>query len=96
MGKVLLNGKDVNLEQIRLGMDWYYRKYKNELVFDDRISYLQAEEHAMKNRFGLWLYNQPTAPWEFRKSSRTKLMYSNFQPIKKSASDWVKQTFNCD
>ena len=72
VGKILLRGKDVNLEQIRLGMDWYYRKYKNELVFDDRISYLQAEEHAMKNRFGLWLYNQPTAPWEFRKSSRTK------------------------
>ena len=59
VGKVLLNGKDVNLEQIRLGMAWYYRKYKNELVFDDRISYPQAEEDAMKK--SLWtMALQPT------------------------------------
>ena len=67
VGKVLLNGKDVNLEQIRLGMAWYYHKYNNELVFDNRINYLQAEEDAINNRIGLWLHNQPVAPWYFEK-----------------------------
>lgn len=72
VGKVLVDGKDVNLEQVRLGMAWYYRKYKNELVFDDRINYLHAEEDAMNNRIGLWLHKDPVAPWDFRKAVRAK------------------------
>ena len=31
VGKVLINGVDANLEQIKTGMAWFYRKYQNEL-----------------------------------------------------------------
>lgn len=72
VGKVLVNGRDVNLEQVKLGMAWYYRKYQYELVLDDRINYLHAEESAMKNHIGLWLQKDAVAPWDFRKANRTK------------------------
>lgn len=72
VGKVVRNGKDVNLEQVKLGMAWFYRKYQNELVFDDRINYLHAEENAMSKQVGLWLHKDPIAPWDFRKISRLK------------------------
>jgi endonuclease YncB( thermonuclease family) len=72
VGKVVRNGKDVNLEQVKLGMAWFYRKYQNELIFDDRINYLHAEENAMSKQMGLWLHKDPIAPWDFRKISRSK------------------------
>ena len=67
VGKVLLNGQDVNLEQIKLGMAWFYKKYQNELVLDDRLAYLHAQEAAEISKAGLWRENQPLAPWEYRK-----------------------------
>lgn len=70
VGKVLVNGIDVNLEQLNRGMAWFYRKYKNELVVEDRLSYLHAEEAAHSNRVGLWADKEPTPPWEFRKQSK--------------------------
>ncbi|MEZ0318115.1 MAG: thermonuclease family protein [Methylophilaceae bacterium] len=30
VGKVLVNGTDCNLRQIKLGMAWHYKKYENE------------------------------------------------------------------
>lgn len=72
VGKVLVDGKDVNLEQIKLGMAWYYRQYQKELVFDDRINYLQAEEKAMNDHTGLWAQKDPVPPWDFRKTNRVK------------------------
>lgn len=72
VGKAIVDGKDVNLEQIKLGMAWYYRQYQKELVFDDRINYLHAEESAMNNHMGLWLQKDPVPPWDFRKANRVK------------------------
>ena len=50
VGKVLVNGVDANLEQVKQGLAWFYRKYQNEMVLDDRLTYLHAEEaaHAAK------------------------------------------------
>ena len=30
LGKILLNGEDVNLEQVEAGMAWHYKKYQRE------------------------------------------------------------------
>jgi len=46
IGKVLVNGQDVNLEQVRRGCGWHYKKYQNEQILDDRLSYNSAEESA--------------------------------------------------
>jgi endonuclease YncB( thermonuclease family) len=70
VGKVIIDGVDVNLEQIRYGLAWFYRKYQNELTQNDRLVYLHAEEIAKENRLGLWVYLQPEAPWDFRKSKK--------------------------
>ena len=70
VGKVLVNGADVNLEQVHRGMAWFYRKYQNELVVEDRLAYHQAEEYAQNNAVGLWLDAEVIAPWDFRKRKK--------------------------
>lgn len=70
VGKVRVDGSNVNLEQIRRGMAWHYKKYKTELVLDDRLAYLHAQEDARKAGLGLWIDQSPIPPWDFRKSKK--------------------------
>lgn len=68
VGKVFVNDMNANLEQVKRGMAWYYKKYQNELVLDDRLDYLHAHEAAKICRSGLWVDDDPVAPWDFRKN----------------------------
>jgi len=70
IGKVLVNGQDVNLEQVRRGCGWHYKKYQKEQSLDDRLSYNAAEESARASRVGLWADNEPMPPWDWRKARR--------------------------
>jgi endonuclease YncB( thermonuclease family) len=70
IGKVLVNGQDVNLEQVRRGCGWHYKKYQNEQILDDRLSYNSAEESARASRVGLWADNEPMPPWDWRNARR--------------------------
>ena len=70
VGKVLVKGVDANLEQVKRGMAWFYKKYQNEQPLQDRLDYLHAQEFAEKERIGLWVGNDPVAPWDFRKTER--------------------------
>ena len=54
VGHVLLNGQDVNLEQLRAGLAWYYREYDRELTPDLQKNYALAEAEAKDARVGLW------------------------------------------
>ena len=54
VGKVLLSGEDVNLEQIKAGLAWHYKKYAREQSVDDRERYGQAEIEAREARRGVW------------------------------------------
>jgi endonuclease YncB( thermonuclease family) len=67
VGKVLLNGTDVCLEQIKLGMAWHYKQYQSEQPKEDRDIYAQAELTARTQAVGLWKDKSPTPPWEFRR-----------------------------
>lgn len=67
LGKVLVDGKDVNFEQLRLGMAWVYVKYINEIPANDQKQYLTAELTAKNTSTGLWSDNAPIPPWEYRK-----------------------------
>jgi endonuclease YncB( thermonuclease family) len=60
----------VNLEQIKRGLAWFYKKYKGELTESDRISYEQAEQEAIGNHLGLWIDANLVAPWDFRKQKK--------------------------
>ena len=67
VGKVLLNGTDVCLEQIKLGMAWHYKQYQSEQSKEDRDTYAQAEQTAKAQAAGLWKDKSPTPPWAFRR-----------------------------
>jgi endonuclease YncB( thermonuclease family) len=68
VGKVLVAGRDANLEQVRAGFAWWYREYAKEQSLEDRASYAAAEEDARASRRGLWRDAQPVPPWEFRRT----------------------------
>lgn len=72
IGKVILNGKDINLTQIKTGMAWYYGRYGFELLFEDRHKYSDAQGYANVNRIGLWAGQEQVAPWEYRKSKKRR------------------------
>jgi endonuclease YncB( thermonuclease family) len=70
VGKVVLGGQDMNLEQIQAGMAWHYKKYQGEQTSDDRIAYSDAELDARRDRLGLWVDQNPVPPWEYRQAKR--------------------------
>lgn len=66
IGKVLVNERDVNLEQIHRGCAWHYKQYQNEQALEDRLSYAKAEGKAKAEKVGLWGEAGTIAPWEWR------------------------------
>jgi endonuclease YncB( thermonuclease family) len=66
IGKVLVNGLDVNLVQVERGMAWFYRQYQREQTPNDRRLYEAAEDTAKAEKRGLWQDLSPVPPWEFR------------------------------
>lgn len=70
IGKVLVNGQDVNLVQVERGLAWFYRQYQREQSPNDRKLYEAAEDAAKAARRGLWRDVDPTPPWDFRKAKR--------------------------
>lgn len=66
IGKVIVDGLDANLEQVKRGMAWHYKTYQREQSTQDRVSYSEAEERARRARVGLWKDAQPVPPWDFR------------------------------
>ena len=70
LGKVLHNGTDVCLEQIKLGMAWHYKQYASDQPKEDRALYDQTEQDARAKKAGLWIDKAPTPPWEFRRQKK--------------------------
>jgi endonuclease YncB( thermonuclease family) len=66
VGVVLVDGKDANLEQVRAGFAWHYKKYASEQTEFDQKKYSEAETTARNSRRGLWFDANPTAPWDYR------------------------------
>ncbi|MEO8767149.1 MAG: thermonuclease family protein [Nitrosospira sp.] len=67
LGKVLINGQDANLEQIRAGLAWHYSRYARNQVPGDRERYALAEDQARRAGVGLWRDAAPVPPWDFRR-----------------------------
>ena len=72
VGKVVLNGTDICLEQIKLGMAWHYKQYASEQTTIDREIYAKAALAARSDAIGLWKDKNPTPPWDFRKLNSSK------------------------
>lgn len=66
IGKVRVGTQDANLEQVKAGLAWHYKKYEAEQAPADRRQYSEAEESARLKRVGLWRDSSPIPPWDFR------------------------------
>lgn len=53
VGKVLHDGKDINLEQGKASFAWHYKKYSNEQPEADRTLYIYEETKARNAKVGL-------------------------------------------
>jgi endonuclease YncB( thermonuclease family) len=63
VGDVYCAGTNANLEMVKSGLAWVFRKY------DKGFEYLYAaEEDARSAKLGLWTDPNPIAPWDWRKS----------------------------
>ena len=61
LGTIYYNNTDINLQQVKDGYAWVYKKYSNNQT------YYKAEKLARDKRVGLWADKNPLEPWEFRK-----------------------------
>jgi endonuclease YncB( thermonuclease family) len=67
IGKITVDGVDANLEQIKAGMAWHYKKYQKEQSVEDRFVYANAEIQAQYKKRGL------LAEWTRRSSPRQEI-----------------------
>jgi endonuclease YncB( thermonuclease family) len=70
VGKVIHQGRDVNLEQVRRGIAWHYKAYEREQASEDRASYARVEVEARDAHLGLWSHPIPIPPWDWRKQRK--------------------------
>jgi micrococcal nuclease len=64
LGVLFVENVNVNLESIKNGCAWHYKYYCKDAAF------AQAEKAAKEKRLGLWKNNNPTPPWEYRKTHK--------------------------
>jgi endonuclease YncB( thermonuclease family) len=60
VGKILVDGIDANLQQVKVGLAWHYKKYQKEQSVEDRRIYAYSEDQARTEKQGLWLDPEPT------------------------------------
>lgn len=70
LGKVLINGRDVNLKQVQAGLAWHYKAYQSDQAPADRAQYASAEISARKANLGLWSDPYAVPPWDWRRGIR--------------------------
>ena len=66
IGKLIYQGQDVNLLQIKNGYAWHYKYYQRDQSALDRTLYSSAEIVAREKTIGLWSF-PAIPPWEYRR-----------------------------
>lgn len=72
VGTIMLDGQDVNIEQVKAGLAWHFKKYADEQPAPDRITYAAAELAARAAVLGLWQEANPTMPGDWRQAVKAK------------------------
>ena len=65
VGVVYKGNLNVNLQMVKSGYAWWYRKYA---PLDDDLR--MAEERARIDKLGLWAEPDPIPPWEWRRANK--------------------------
>jgi len=71
LGTVYLDDKDINLEQVKAGLAWHYKKYQSEQSKSEREEYATAETTARTSKSSLWSEVDAISPDEWRAGKRT-------------------------
>ena len=66
LSKIFLDAQDVNLSMVRDGFAWHYSKYSKDKKF------AEAEAEARIKKKGLWIDQNPVAPWVYRSKEKVK------------------------
>ena len=66
VGQVYQGSLDVNLQMVKEGLAWHYKKYSKATDLG------KAEAEAKAGKKGLWADPNPVPPWEFRKTEKKK------------------------
>lgn len=69
--RVVVDGRDIGLEQVRRGYAWHAVRYAHEQPEAVRREYARAEQRARSIGAGLWSARDPVPPWDFRRSARS-------------------------
>lgn len=72
VGTIMIDGRDINIEQVKAGMAWHFKKYEDEQEPKDRLTYAAAEQQARVTKLGLWQDANPTVPGDWRQGVKTK------------------------
>ena len=68
IGKILLDGTDVNLLMVRTCLAWHYKRHEGAQSRVDRAAYAKAEAFARDGRCGIFQDVNPTPPWAHRRT----------------------------
>ena len=71
VGKLIKDGREINLQRIKDGFAWYYKYYQKEQSELDRLLYSSAEIEARYKTTGLWSV-PAVPPWEYRKAKKNQ------------------------
>jgi endonuclease YncB( thermonuclease family) len=66
VGQVQQGPLDANLQMVKEGLAWHYKKYSKSAELG------RAETEAKAAKKGLWADRNPMPPWEFRKAEKKK------------------------
>ncbi|MCB1024450.1 MAG: thermonuclease family protein [Acidobacteria bacterium] len=72
IAEVFVDGKNINVEQIKRGLAWHYKHHEKQQTAAERLIYSKAQDFAKENRIGLWAESDPVPPWDFRKEKAEK------------------------
>ena len=88
VGVIRYEGRDVNLELVKAGYAWHYKKYQREQTPADRVIYADTEVQARSDVIGLWSEPNPIKPTDWRKGIRVS------KPLAAFGSD-SPESFSC-
>jgi hypothetical protein len=67
VGIVHVDGNSLSEELVKSGFDWVYDRYCKKDMCD---KWKQLEEAARQSKKGLWLQDNPVAPWAYRRKGK--------------------------
>jgi micrococcal nuclease len=64
LAQVYLEDKHINIEMLRTGMAWHFKRYNKS----EELAKIESEAKLAKK--GLWSKESPVAPWDYRKENK--------------------------